>query len=67
MPQVGFGCYQIPLKSEAYDWALKHGYRHFDTAAMYENERAVGATLRKGIESGLVKREDLFLTTKLPP
>lgn len=43
--------------------ALEMGYRHIDTAAMYENEREVGA----GIRAGGVPREEIFLTTKVWP
>lgn len=45
--------------------ALKLGYRHFDCAADYGNEKDVGAALAEGIAKGLVKREELFITTKL--
>lgn len=41
------------------------GYRLIDTAAVYGNEEAVGAAVRRAISNGLVKREDLFITTKL--
>lgn len=45
--------------------AIKSGYRLIDTAAIYMNEEAVGAAVREAIETGLVKRDDLFITTKL--
>jgi diketogulonate reductase-like aldo/keto reductase len=65
MPIVGFGTWQL-AGSAAYD-ALRHaldaGYRHIDTATMYGNERQVGRALR---DSGLA-REQVFVTTKLPP
>lgn len=38
IPQVGFGCYQV-RNSEPFYWALKHGYRHLDSAAFYKNEQ----------------------------
>lgn len=65
MPLVGFGTWQI-TGSQAYDsvlHALRVGYRHIDTATMYGNEAQVGAALR---DSG-VPREEVFVTTKLPP
>lgn len=64
MPMLGFGVYQIsdPAQCEAcVTAALAAGYRHIDTAAAYVNEEAVGRGLRN---SGL-KREEIFLTTKL--
>jgi diketogulonate reductase-like aldo/keto reductase len=65
MPVVGFGTWQLQGR-HAYDavrYALDVGYRHLDTATMYGNETEVGQALR---DSG-VPREDVFITTKLPP
>lgn len=68
MPLEGFGVFQVtdPSVCEAsvYD-AIEMGYRLIDTAAVYGNEEAVGAAVRRAISNGLVKREDLFITTKL--
>ncbi|GAQ85798.1 aldo/keto reductase family protein [Klebsormidium nitens] len=64
IPRLGFGTYQITPGRDteaAVLVALKEGYRHIDTAALYGNEQAVGAAVRK---SGL-PREDVFVTTKL--
>ncbi len=63
MPLLGMGIYDIHGKDaeQAIDWALEIGYRLFDTAAMYENESAVGESLRL---SG-VPRHELFVTTKV--
>ncbi len=65
MPLLGFGTWQITgdEATRATAWALEVGYRHLDTATVYRNEREVGAGLRG---SG-VPREDVFVTTKLPP
>ncbi|XP_068623887.1 aldo-keto reductase AKR2E4-like [Battus philenor] len=46
-------------------WAIEVGYRHFDTAESYGNEGAIGEAIAKTIKDGLVKREELFITTKL--
>ncbi|MGS2616504.1 aldo/keto reductase [Micromonospora sp. LZ34] len=65
MPLLGFGTWQATGKA-AYDAvlaALDAGYRHVDTATMYRNEEEVGRAVQ---ESGL-RREDVFLTTKLLP
>lgn len=46
-------------------WAIEEGYRHIDTAAIYQDEPQVGQGIADAIAKGLVKREDLFVTTKL--
>jgi len=64
IPRVGLGVYQSPpgqTTQRAVEYALKIGYRHIDTARIYNNESDVGTALRK---SG-IKREDVFITTKL--
>lgn len=63
MPAIGFGVYQIPDKEteRVVSDALETGYRMIDTAASYFNEEQVGNAIRR---SGL-KREELFITTKL--
>jgi len=65
MPLLGFGTWQIKGESavNATAAALEAGYRHLDTATVYENEREVGTALRA---SG-VARGEVFVTTKLPP
>lgn len=65
MPLLGFGTWQIrgDAAYEAVRDALEAGYRHLDTATMYGNEAEVGRALR---DSG-VPRDDVFVTTKLPP
>ncbi|MEP3046934.1 MAG: aldo/keto reductase [Roseibium sp.] len=63
IPQVGLGVWQTPNETAdaAVQAALNGGYRHIDTASVYENEEGVG----KGINGSDVAREDIFLTTKL--
>src|SRR5215471_19369380 len=65
MPMVGFGTWQLQGQTayQAIRHALRVGYRHIDTATMYRNEEQVGLALA---DSDL-NREDLFITTKLPP
>jgi 2,5-diketo-D-gluconate reductase A len=63
IPQVGYGVFKIDdaeAERTVAD-ALEAGYRHIDTAAIYANERGVGA----GIKHSGLKREDIFVTTKL--
>lgn len=45
--------------------AIEAGYRHIDTAIIYENEENIGQAVADVIKKGLVKREDLFITTKV--
>ncbi|CDH50897.1 glyoxal reductase [Lichtheimia corymbifera JMRC:FSU:9682] len=64
IPLVGFGVYNTrPGKEteQAVLWALDAGYRHIDTATIYENEKSVGDALKKTN----VPRDEIFVTTKL--
>lgn len=45
--------------------AIDIGYRHFDTAAIYETEEEIGEGIRKKIEEGAINRDDVFVTTKV--
>jgi diketogulonate reductase-like aldo/keto reductase len=67
MPALGFGTL-IPdgaTTLRATREALEAGYRHFDCAERYRNEREVGEALRTGLANGGIAREDIFVTTKL--
>lgn len=67
MPQLGFGVYQIEpedTKQAVLD-AIKAGYRSIDTARAYRNEAESGAAINEAIKTGVVKRSDIFLTTKI--
>ncbi|XP_014363174.2 uncharacterized protein LOC106714606 [Papilio machaon] len=46
-------------------WALEAGYRHIDTAAVYDDEEQVGQGIAEAIQKNIVTREDIFVTTKL--
>ncbi|MEV2211463.1 aldo/keto reductase [Streptomyces sp. NPDC050997] len=63
IPQLGFGVFQVPddETTAAVSSALEAGYRSIDTAAIYGNERGVG----RALASSGIKREELFVTTKL--
>lgn len=78
MPAIGFGTY-IPKPGggpfdtlenmdticEAVKSAIDIGYRHFDCAYMYKNEEGVGRGLKAKIDEGVVRRDQLFITTKV--
>lgn len=67
MPALGFGTL-IPdptLTMTATRGALEAGFRHFDCAERYGNEREVGRALEAGLAAGGIGREDIFVTTKL--
>jgi aldehyde reductase len=67
MPALGFGTL-IPdpaVTITATRDALEAGFRHFDCAERYRNEREVGETLQAGLAAGGITREDIFVTTKL--
>src|SRR4051794_31585916 len=68
IPRLGLGVYQSGrgrATENAVTWALEAGYRHVDTAAMYGNETEVGNALKRAIAEGVVRRDEVFVTTKL--
>lgn len=69
MPVLGLGTYSLHGDKcvNAVLSAIRLGYRKFDTASFYENEEEVGRAIRKAVEVGLIKREDVFVATKLYP
>lgn len=69
IPALGFGTYLISPEetASAVFQALKAGYRHIDTAAVYGNEKGVGEGIRRGIQELGLARSDIFVTTKLWP
>ena len=67
IPGVGFGMWKVDKSacSDLVFGAIQSGYRHLDCAADYGNEKEVGEGIKKAIDAGLVKREDLWVTSKL--
>lgn len=67
LPAVGLGCWKVPRESAAalVVEAIRAGYRHFDCACDYGNEREVGEGIRAAIDQGLCRREELWITSKL--
>ncbi|RLU18581.1 hypothetical protein DMN91_008938 [Ooceraea biroi] len=67
MPILGFGTWQASGEEleAALDAALEAGYRHIDTATVYENESIIGNVLKKWLDSGKIERSDLFIVTKV--
>lgn len=69
MPILGLGTFNLnntQAENSTY-WALKAGHRLIDTASAYNNEAAVGRGIKRAIDEGIVKREEIFVTTKLWP
>ncbi|KAG9049377.1 NAD(P)H-dependent D-xylose reductase (XR) [Tulasnella sp. UAMH 9824] len=66
MPLVGFGLWKIPrdICADTVYAALQAGYRLLDGACDYGNEKEAGEGLRRAIADGIVKREEVFITTK---
>lgn len=69
MPILGLGTAELSEEQteQSVYWALQAGHRLIDTAAAYRNEAAVGRGVRRALEEGVLRREELFLTTKLWP
>ena len=67
IPAVGFGTLiHDPLATkEATKTALEVGFRHFDCAERYRNEEAVGDAMQAAFSAGTIRREDVFVSTKL--
>jgi len=69
VPRIGLGTYNMNSK-EAEDLsyaAIKHGYRHIDTAAVYRNEDGVGKALKRIFSETDINRDDIAISTKLWP
>lgn len=67
MPMLGVGLWQLSLENTTnivYN-AIKMGYRMLDSADCYVNEAQTGLGIEKAISEGIVKREELFVVSKL--
>ncbi|VUZ49620.1 unnamed protein product, partial [Hymenolepis diminuta] len=67
IPAIGLGTFKLKGVdiSTALNAALELGYRHIDCAHLYDNEAEIGECLSLWIKSGRIKREELFITSKL--
>jgi 2,5-diketo-D-gluconate reductase A len=69
VPSIGLGTYNMSSEEAekmTYE-AIKYGYRHIDTAAVYKNEDGVAKALKKIFKETQLRRDDVFITTKLWP
>ncbi|CAA0836362.1 Aldo-keto reductase family 4 member C9 [Striga hermonthica] len=67
IPSVGLGTWKAAdyVVGDAITAAIEAGYRHIDCAQRYGNEKEIGVALKKLFDDGVVKREDLWITSKL--
>ncbi|KAL2621138.1 hypothetical protein R1flu_001343 [Riccia fluitans] len=67
MPVIGLGTWQAKpgVVGAAVEAAIKVGYRHIDCAYSYRNEKEIGDALQKLFKEGVLRREDLWITSKL--
>ncbi|MFJ4246635.1 Aldo/keto reductase [Pseudomonas helmanticensis] len=67
MPAVGFGTLfrDLSTTTAAVKYALESGFRHFDCAERYRNEAQIGVAFQEVFAAGKIRREDVFITTKL--
>jgi alcohol dehydrogenase (NADP+) len=70
IPAIGLGTFGSDhvtheKVAEAVSYAIRNGYRHIDCASVYRNEKQIGAAIRELLGEGVVKREELWITSKL--
>jgi methylglyoxal/glyoxal reductase len=68
MPRFGLGVFKVeegPELVHAVKFAIKHGYRSIDTAAIYGNEEGVGQAIQEAMTEYGIKRDELFITSKV--
>eukprot|EP00347_Sterkiella_histriomuscorum_P013726 403363604 len=67
MPMIGLGTFNIGDKHSIVNAVTKAGFRHIDTAYFYQNEHIIGEAIQEVLSNGKIKREDLFIVTKIWP
>ena len=69
IPSLGMGTYRLkgPELTELVYQAIRLGYRYFDSAEVYRNEKDVAAGISRAIKEGLVERSQVFYSTKISP
>lgn len=68
MPVLGLGVFQVEdgqVVIDSVKSAIRNGYRSIDTAAIYQNEEGVGQGIKEALEENGLKREELFITSKV--
>ena len=65
MPKIGLGTAFVSNKKVITDAVIHAGYRHIDTASLYHTEGIIGEALQEIFSTTNIKREDIFITTKL--
>lgn len=67
IPLLGYGTWNLKGDnvSDAVSWAIQVGYRHIDCAAIYGNEKEVGQGIRDGLLQAGLRRDDIWVTSKL--
>ena len=65
MPLVGLGTFGLKDKDFVVNAVVNLGYRHIDTASFYANEEIIGEALKEIFSTTSIKREDIFIVTKL--
>lgn len=65
IPMLGFGCFEIEdaVMDDVIRWATEAGYRYFDAATRYENEKSIG----RGVRGCGIPREELYIVSKIWP
>lgn len=69
IPKIALGTWQdsIEVAASSVACAIEAGYRHIDTAIAYGNEKGVGEGVKKGLQAIGLHRENIFITSKIPP
>lgn len=67
IPSLGLGTWKLQrtIAKQVISTAIEIGYRHFDCASIYNNQREIGEGLREALDSGKLRREELWVTSKL--